>query len=92
MGKQLDLPDAVWTRLSIAWGVFFLAMGFLNMYVAFYYQADLPEEVRRETWVNFKVFWMLGLTLLFSVAQMFFIAKYIDPESLEKPEKNKEVE
>ena len=92
MGKQLDLPDSVWLRLSIAWGVFFLAMGFLNMYVAFYYQLDLPQEVRRETWVNFKVFWMLGLTLLFSVGQMFFIAKYIDPESLDKPEKKKEVE
>ena len=92
MGKQLDLPDLVWTRLSFAWGLFFLAMGFLNMYVAFYYQPDLPEEVRRETWVNFKVFWMLGLTLLFSVAQMFFIAKYIDPESLDKSEKRNKVE
>jgi intracellular septation protein len=92
MGKQLELPDSVWFKLSIAWGIFFLAMGFLNMYVAFYYQTDLPEEVRRETWVNFKVFWMLGLTLLFSVAQMLFIAKYIDPESLDKPEKDKEAE
>lgn len=95
MGKQIELPDPVWNRLSIAWALFFLAMGFLNMYVAFYYQPDLPEEVRRETWVNFKVFWMLGLTLLFSVVQMLFIAKYIDPESLEKadkPEKRKEVE
>ena len=82
MGKQLDLPDHVWHWLSVSWGVFFLAMGFLNMYVAFYYQLDLPEEVRRETWVNFKVFWMLGLTLLFSIAQMFFIAKYIDPEKI----------
>jgi intracellular septation protein len=95
MGKQIELPDPVWTRLSIAWALFFLAMGFLNMYVAFYYQPDLPDEVRRETWVNFKVFWMLGLTLLFSVVQMLFIARYIDPESLEKtdkPEKSKEVE
>jgi intracellular septation protein len=92
MGKQLDLPDSVWFNLSIAWGIFFLAMGFLNMYVAFYYQLDLPEEVRRENWVNFKVFWMLGLTLLFSVGQMFFIAKYIDPESIDKPEKEKEAE
>ena len=95
MGKQIELPDTVWNRLSIAWGLFFLAMGFLNMYVAFYYQPDLPEEVRRETWVNFKVFWMLGLTLLFSVVQMLFIARYIDPESLEKaadePENRKEV-
>ena len=95
MGKQIELPDPVWNRLSIAWALFFLAMGFLNMYVAFYYQPDLPEEVRREAWVNFKVFWMLGLTLLFSVVQMLFIAKYIDPESLEKadkPEKRKEAE
>ncbi len=92
MGKQLDLPDFIWFNLSIAWGIFFVAMGFLNMYVAFYYQLDLPEEVRRENWVNFKVFWMLGLTLLFSVGQMFFIAKYIDPESKDKPEKEKEVE
>lgn len=92
MGKQLDLPDRIWHRLSIAWGVFFLAMGFLNMYVAFYYQLDLPDEVRREIWVNFKVFWMLGLTLLFSVGQMFFIAKYLDPETLDKSENTKEVE
>ena len=92
MGKQLELPDKVWHRLSIAWGLFFLAMGFLNMYVAFYYQLDLPEEVRRETWVNFKVFWLLGLTIVFSIGQMFFIAKYIDPESLEKTKQNEEVE
>jgi intracellular septation protein len=88
MGKQIELPDPIWNRLSIAWALFFLAMGFLNMYVAFYYQPDLPEEVRRETWVNFKVFWMLGLTLLFSVVQMLFIAKYIDPKSLEKADKS----
>lgn len=92
MGKQLDLPDRIWHRLSIAWGVFFLAMGFLNMYVAFYYQLDLPDEVRREIWVNFKVFWMLGLTLLFSVGQMFFIAKYLDPKALDKSENTKEIE
>ena len=92
MGKQLELPDRVWHRLSIAWGVFFLAMGFLNMYVAFYYQLDMPEDVRQETWVNFKVFWLLGLTIIFSIGQMFFIAKYIDPESLEKSKQTEEVE
>ena len=91
MGKQLALPNNVWLRLSIAWGVFFMAMGFLNMYVAFYYQLDLPAEVRRENWVNFKVFWMLGLTLLFSVAQMFFIAKYLDPDALDNSEDKTEV-
>jgi intracellular septation protein len=92
MGKQLELPDHIWTRLSIAWGVFFLLMGLLNMYVAFYYQPELAAEVRRETWVNFKVFWMLGLTLVFSVVQMLFIAKYIDPEAIEKSKKEAETE
>ena len=90
MGKQLTLPDAVWTHLSIAWGTFFLLMGLLNMYIAFYYQIDAPQEIRRETWVNFKVFWMLGLTLLFSVGQMFFIAKYIDPDASENGESKPE--
>ncbi len=81
LGKQIQLPNFIWTRLTIAWGLFFLGMGFLNMYIAFYYQAHLPEAVRLDTWVNFKVFWVLGLTLAFSLIQMLFIAKYIEPES-----------
>lgn len=88
MGSKIDLPTHVWTRLSIAWAVFFLVMGFINMYVAFYYQPDLAPELRREIWVNFKVFWMLGLTLAFSVAQMFYISKYIDPEDLKSIQDN----
>ncbi|MEE9447973.1 MAG: septation protein A [Arenicellales bacterium] len=87
MGKQITLPDPVWARLSIAWGLFFLAMGFLNMYVAFYYQLDMPEDVRLDTWVNFKVFWVLGLTLAFSVLQMLFMAKYLDPDELDSSDK-----
>ena len=84
MGKQMSMPDAIWKRVNLSWGVFFLLMGFLNMYVAFYYQPDAPIDVRRETWVNFKVFWMLGLTLVFSIGQMLLISKYIDPESLDQ--------
>ncbi len=84
MGTQISLPKPVWKNLSIAWGVFFLFMGLLNMYVAFYFRPELPHEVRQETWVNFKVFWMLGLTLVFTVLQMFYIAKYIDPETLKE--------
>ncbi len=84
MGSQLDLPSSVWKTLSIAWGIFFVFMGLLNLYVAFYYQPDLPHETRVETWVNFKVFWMLGITLVFTILQMFYLAKHIDPETLKK--------
>lgn len=81
MGKQLSMPDKMWAKLSVAWAIFFLLVGFINMYVAFYYRLDLPEDVRLETWVNFKVFGVLGLTFVFVIIQTFFIAKYIETES-----------
>ncbi len=84
MGNQISMPAKVWARLSLAWAVFFVIVGFINMYIAFYYRLDLPEEVRLETWVDFKVFGVLGLTFIFVIIQTLFIAKYIDPDSLEK--------
>ena len=77
MGKQLSLPNPVWEKLNIAWALFFLALGAINLYVAFYYNIDATEEVRTETWVNFKVFWMFGLTLVFAIGQMVFLSKHI---------------
>ncbi|NCW77532.1 MAG: septation protein A [Oxalobacteraceae bacterium] len=34
MGKQLSLPENVWSRLNLAWGLFFSLMGALNLYIA----------------------------------------------------------
>ena len=80
MGAQLSLPSRVWSKVNASWGIFFLLMGLLNLYVAFFYNPEASEEVRQATWVNFKVFGMLGLTLLFSLGQMLFLARYIEPE------------
>ena len=68
MGHALTLPQAVWTKLNIAWVVFFLFCGAANLYVAFTYQ---------EFWVDFKVFGSLGMTLLFLVGQGIFLARHI---------------
>lgn len=80
MQRMLDghvsLPDAVWRRLNLGWGLFFAAVGALNIYVAFYYRLDLDEATRTATWVNFKVFGLMGLTLLFVVLQAFYMARY----------------
>lgn len=39
-------------------------------------------QSREETWVNFKLFGMMGLTIAFVVAQGFFLARHIqDPEN-----------
>ena len=77
MGKQIDLPKPVWRKLNWAWALFFLVLGGLNLYVAFYYNPDADPEVRTAAWVNFKVFWLFGLTMVFAVSQMFFLSKHI---------------
>lgn len=77
MGRQLRLPAAVWRNLNIAWGAFFAVMGLLNVYVAFYYNLGADAAARTQTWVNFKVFGLTGLTIAFALLQMLFIAKHI---------------
>ncbi|MFB9887511.1 septation protein A [Balneatrix alpica] len=73
MGAQLQLPSAVWQRLNLAWMLFFVAMGILNLVVAY----QFSEEV----WVNFKLFGMLGLTLVFILAQGFYLARHLPSDS-----------
>ena len=78
MGKQISLPGEVWKNLNWAWAIFFLGLGALNLYVAFYYNSDADPDIRTQTWVNFKVFGMLGLTMTFAIGQMFFLSKHIE--------------
>lgn len=67
MEKSLSLPVPIWRRLNLAWGVFFIVMGAINIAVFEYFS----EAV----WVNFKLFGMLGLTLLFLLAQGLYLAR-----------------
>ncbi len=89
MQRMLDghvaLPDAVWSRLNLGWGLFFVILGALNVYVAFYYGLDLDDDARRAIWVNFKVFGLLGLTLVFVVVQAFYMARHIAPGKPDDP-------
>jgi len=76
LSGDVQLPDKAWRTLNLTWALFFLAMGALNIYVAFYYAPDLPEDQRTSIWVNFKVFWTLGLTFAFIVLQSVLLARY----------------
>jgi len=67
LGENATLAASDWTRLNLAWVAFFFLSGALNLYVAYHY----PEA----TWVNFKLFGLMGLTLVFAVAQGFWIAR-----------------
>lgn len=84
LGQQVQLPPTVWRRTNLSWGLFFLAMGALNLYVAFYYAPQASPEVREATWVNFKVFGLLGLTLAFVLLQGVWLAKHM--QKLDKDE------
>jgi intracellular septation protein len=77
MSHAIKADRPVWMRLSWLWIGFFTGIGVLNLYVAYNY----PEE----TWVNFKLFGMLGITLAFVVGQAFYLSRYV--EDHETPEK-----
>ncbi|MCC6302725.1 MAG: septation protein A [Gammaproteobacteria bacterium] len=74
MGQAITLPRRIWYRLNLVWSVFFIAVGFINLYVVYNFDTD--------TWVNFKLFGIIGLTLVFIVAQSFYIGRHVthDPE------------
>ncbi|OJH83537.1 septation protein A [Serratia marcescens] len=72
LGKELTLPDKVWSNLNLAWALFFLACGLANIYVAFW----LPQSV----WVNFKVFGLTVLTLVFTLLSGIYIYRHMPAE------------
>lgn len=78
MESNVELPQPVWSRLNISWVGFFITMGFVNLYVVYNYDT--------ETWVNFKLFGMLGLTLVFVVVQAFYLARHIKPDDVPEEE------
>ncbi len=71
MQAQISLPDQIWARLNYSWVAFFVVMGVLNLYVAFW------GSYSTAAWVNFKLFGGMGLMLLFVVAQSFYLSKFM---------------
>ncbi len=69
MGANISLPAVVWTKLNLAWAIFFIVLGALNIYVAFSFDTD--------TWVNFKMFGLMGLTFAFIIAQSVYLMPYL---------------
>ena len=72
--KQMILPATVWNILNLSWIVFFTIMGCINLFVAFSFSLD--------TWVSFKLFGATGLMLVFIVAQIIFLGKYLKDTTL----------
>lgn len=63
------VPDQVFRRLNLLWFVFFFILGLLNLYIA-YYASD-------EAWVNFKFYGITGILFVISIAQAFYLMRFI---------------
>ena len=68
MGSAIKLKDQGWFELSKRWSAFFIFLAILNEIVWRYFSED--------TWVNFKVFGILGLTFIFSLSLFPIIKKF----------------
>ncbi|OQX05469.1 MAG: septation protein A [Desulfobulbaceae bacterium A2] len=75
LGANLSLPARIWRRLNLGWGLFFLLLGGINLFVLYSFDTA--------TWVNFKLFGLLGLTLLFVVLQSLYLSRHLTPPATE---------
>lgn len=78
MGAQISLPRTIWTRLMLAWVIFFIAMGCLNLFIAHQFSEVL--------WVKFKVFGTLALTLIFVVVQSIYLSRFAEQDNDSGPQ------
>ena len=76
MEANVELPESKWKSLNVAWILFFIVLGGLNVAVAFNFSED--------AWVNFKLYGLMGLTFLFALAQGFYIARHMQSHEMIK--------
>ncbi len=116
MGHAVAVPDSIWRRLNLAWAVFFIVSGLVNLYVVYvgsgFYEArealiaasgqrdiDLKQcaeqftgavlvlceqaHISESSWVDFKLFGMMGMTLVFVLAQALYLARHMREDDVE---------
>jgi len=72
LGEAVNMDSEGWRKLTIRWALFFFAMAALNEFVWRSFSTD--------AWVNFKVFGLLPLTLVFAVAQIRLMQRHMVEE------------
>ena len=78
MGEAVNLSQEAWRVLTLRWGFFFLGVAALNELIW--------RNVSTDMWINFKVFGLLGLTLVFALANAPFMAKHMIEDEASKPD------
>ena len=65
---EIEMPEHAWSKLQNMWIGFFAVVGVINLAVAYTCSTD--------TWVNFKLFGLMALTLVFTIGVGVFMTKY----------------
>ena len=67
LGKQVELKNKFWNVINWYTSIFFVLLGFINLYVAYNFSED--------TWVNFKLFGITGLLFIYMIFLLLYISK-----------------
>ena len=68
MGSVFSLTDEGWKKLTFRWALFFFVLAFLNEIVW--------RTQSNDFWVNFKVFGIMPITIIFALVQTPLLKKY----------------
>ena len=68
--SMFDLTDEGWRKLTLRWAIFFFVLAVLNEIVW--------RNTSTNAWVDFKVFGVMPLTLLFGALQVPLLKRYGD--------------
>ncbi|MEM9631947.1 MAG: inner membrane-spanning protein YciB, partial [Pseudomonadota bacterium] len=66
--SAFKLTDEGWRKLTFRWGIFFFVLAIINEVVWRSFSTDF--------WVNFKVFGVMPITLVFTLTQLPLIQRY----------------
>jgi len=75
--KMLVMPEAVWKRVNLAWALFFVFCAALNYVVAHQFDEAL--------WVKLKLFGFSALMIVFMLAHLPFVGRYVVQAPEETP-------
>lgn len=70
---NVALERPLWLKLSWMWIAFFSVVGAINLYITYNFSTDV--------WAAFKLYGLIGLTLLFVVLQGAWLASKMPPDS-----------
>lgn len=77
LGDVFHIDAEGWRKLTIRWGIFFIAMAVLNEVVW--------RSVSTDTWVAFKTFGYLPITFLFAIAQAPLLTRHAIEREPDEP-------